>query len=85
VRRRVRARLHDIELYRPGAPTPRPTRYLRQVALAEACVLPGHELAGFAYFERVPPSNQRVTLNVDLVSAGSGRSLGVARLAICLD
>jgi hypothetical protein len=86
VRRAVRAQLHAMDPHhRPGAPTSRPTRYLRQVALPEDCVRPGHELAGFAYFERVPPLKRRFTLNVEFVSAGSSRSLGVAQLAVCLD
>lgn len=86
VRRTVRAATSADGLNGHGrALPPRPTRYMGQVALPEACVPPGGTLSGFVYFERVPPSNDRVMLNVELVNAGSSEVRGVARIPVEID
>lgn len=64
---------------------PLPTKYMREVALPEGSVGPGGELSGFVYFERVPESAEHVELQIDLVNAASGESLGTASIPFEVD
>jgi hypothetical protein len=64
---------------------PLPTRYMREIALPESLVRPGGSVSGFVYFERVPESQQRVTLRVRLVNGETGQSFGTASLPFVVD
>lgn len=64
---------------------PLPTKYRQEVALPEARVLPQGEISGYVYFEHVPASEQRVRLEVGLVDADSGDSLGSASIPVVDD
>jgi hypothetical protein len=67
------------------AKIPLPTKYMQEVALPEARVRPQGEISGYVYFEHVPASEQRVRLEVDLVDADSGDSLGTASIPVVDD
>lgn len=58
---------------------------LQQGALREALVRPGDALSGYVYFQRIPKDMERVTLSVDLIDAGSGRSMGTALIPFVVD
>lgn len=62
------------------AEIPLPTQYMQEVALPEALVRPQGELSGYVYFERVHPSTERVTLQVDLIDANTNGPLGTATI-----
>lgn len=64
---------------------PLPTKHMQEVALPEALVRPRGELSGYVYFERVPPSNEQVTLNFELVNADTGQSFGTASIPFVVD
>lgn len=64
---------------------PLPTKHMQEVALPEAQVNPRGELSGYVYFEQVPESAEQVTLNIELVNADSGQSLGTASIPFDVD
>ncbi len=60
------------------AEVPLPTQDMRKMALPEARLEPDGEVSGFVYFERVPPT--QATLKIDLVDAGTGALMATAEI-----
>jgi hypothetical protein len=67
------------------AKIPLPTKYMQEVALPEARLQPQGEISGYDYFERVPASNERVRLEVDLIDANTSDTLGTASIPFVVD
>jgi hypothetical protein len=61
-----------------------PTKYMQEVALPEALIRPRGEISGFVYFERVPPSKERVRLSVDLIDADN-QLIATAQIPFVVD
>lgn len=59
---------------------PLPTQYMQEVAFPEALVRPRGEISGYVYFERVPPSKERVTLQIDLIDATTNGAVATATI-----
>jgi hypothetical protein len=75
---------YDPVYYRPYLTTYRsiqlPTADMVQRALPEGVLAPGGRAAGFIYFQRLDRDIGTVTLNVEVVDANEGSTLGVARI-----
>lgn len=62
-----------------------PSRFMREVAMPEALVLPRGELSGFLYFEQVPERMQEVTLSLELLHADTGQRIPTICLPVLVD
>jgi hypothetical protein len=74
---------YDPLYYQPYLTTYRsiqlPTADMVQRALPEGVLAPGGRAAGFIYFQRLDRDVGTVTLNVEVVDANEGSTLGVVR------
>lgn len=59
-----------------------PTPPMLRAAIPEGVVVPGGEVRGHLYFQRVPDGVDRLTYRAELADARSGRALGEIRIPI---